>query len=114
MKVGSSDGSRQVLLRLLSEGHGRIIDTGEQTITVEVTGNAEKLQTFLRMLEPFGIRQHRGPSVPGPPTARDLPGPGVARVDPRAGQLRAAASRLSCESRQIRVVCESGASIGLK
>ena len=26
-------------------------------VTVEVTGNAEKLEAFLRVLEPFGIRE---------------------------------------------------------
>jgi acetolactate synthase-1/3 small subunit len=34
-----------------------VVDVSPDAVTIEVTGNAEKLEAFLRVLEPFGIRE---------------------------------------------------------
>jgi acetolactate synthase-1/3 small subunit len=35
----------------------KVVDVAPDAVTIEVTGNAEKLEAFLRVLEPFGIRE---------------------------------------------------------
>jgi len=34
-----------------------VVDVATDAVTIEVTGNAEKIEAFLRVLEPFGIRE---------------------------------------------------------
>ena len=35
----------------------RVVDVGLDTMTIEVTGNPDKLDAFLRVVEPYGIRE---------------------------------------------------------
>jgi acetolactate synthase-1/3 small subunit len=35
----------------------KVVDDASDAVTNEVTGDAEKLEAFLRVLEPFGIRE---------------------------------------------------------
>ena len=35
----------------------KVVDVAPDAVTIEVTGNADKLADFLRVLEPFGIRE---------------------------------------------------------
>jgi acetolactate synthase-1/3 small subunit len=35
----------------------RVVDVAPDAVTVEVTGNADKLAGFLKVVEPFGIRE---------------------------------------------------------
>ena len=35
----------------------RVVDVAPEAVTVEVTGNADKLAGFLKVVEPFGIRE---------------------------------------------------------
>ena len=35
----------------------KVVDVATDAVTVEVTGNADKLEAFLRVLEPFGVRE---------------------------------------------------------
>jgi len=34
-----------------------VVDVAPDAVTVEATGNADKLEALLRVLEPFGIRE---------------------------------------------------------
>ena len=35
----------------------KVVDVAPDAVTIEVTGNADKLEAFLAVLEPFGIRE---------------------------------------------------------
>ncbi len=35
----------------------KVVDVAPDAITIEVTGNSDKLADFLRVIEPFGIRE---------------------------------------------------------
>ena len=53
VKVGSSH--RPAVQRIVDEGRGRLIDSGEQTVSVEITGTSEELDKAIRELEGLGI-----------------------------------------------------------
>ena len=57
VKVKADAQSRSEVLEVVGLFKAKVVDVAPEAITVEVTGNAEKLQTFLRMLEPFGIKE---------------------------------------------------------
>jgi acetolactate synthase-1/3 small subunit len=49
--------SRGQVLETVQLFRAKVVDVATDAVTVEVTGNAEKLEAFLRVLEPFGIRE---------------------------------------------------------
>ncbi|MBU6245921.1 MAG: acetolactate synthase small subunit [Actinomycetales bacterium] len=57
VKVKADAETRSQVLEVVGLFKAKVVDVAPEAITVEVTGNAEKLQTFLRMLEPFGIKE---------------------------------------------------------
>ncbi len=52
VKVKAVDSSREELVRLSDIFRGRIIDVGENSYTIEITGDGEKLDAFLKALKP--------------------------------------------------------------
>ncbi len=52
VKVKAVDASREELVRLSDIFRGRIIDVGENAYTIEITGDGEKLDAFLKALKP--------------------------------------------------------------
>ena len=52
VKVRTADSSREELMRLSDIFRGRIIDVGENSYTIEITGNGDKLDAFLKALKP--------------------------------------------------------------
>ncbi|KRF17769.1 acetolactate synthase small subunit [Nocardioides sp. Soil797] len=68
---GSSSVSRELLLVKVradadARGHvldavqlfkAKVVDVAPDAMTIQVTGNADKLADFLRVLEPFGVRE---------------------------------------------------------
>lgn len=57
VKVRADSDNRSQVLEVIGLFKAKIVDVAPEAITVEVTGNAEKLSTFLRMVEPFGIKE---------------------------------------------------------
>ncbi len=57
VKVKADDQTRSQVLEVVGLFKAKVVDVAPEAITVEVTGNGEKLQTFLRMMEPFGIKE---------------------------------------------------------
>ncbi|MCY3751110.1 MAG: acetolactate synthase small subunit [Gammaproteobacteria bacterium] len=52
VKVRADDSSREELMRLSDIFRGRIIDVDENSYTIEITGNGDKLDAFLKALKP--------------------------------------------------------------
>ena len=52
VKVKTLDSSREELMRLSDIFRGRIIDVNENSYTIEITGNGDKLDAFLKAVKP--------------------------------------------------------------
>ena len=57
VKVKADADSRGQVLDAVQLFRARVVDVSVDAVTIEVTGNADKLTDFLKVLEPFGIRE---------------------------------------------------------
>ncbi|HEX4189977.1 MAG TPA: acetolactate synthase small subunit [Marmoricola sp.] len=57
VKVKADVETRSQVLDVVQLFKARVVDVATDAITLEVTGNSAKLADFLRVLEPFGIRE---------------------------------------------------------
>jgi acetolactate synthase I/III small subunit len=57
VKVRADAETRGHVLETVQLFRAKVVDVATDAVTVEVTGSAEKLEAFLRVLEPFGIRE---------------------------------------------------------
>ncbi len=57
VKVKADLETRGQVLDVVQLFRAKVVDVSPDAVTMEVTGNADKLGDFLRVLEPFGIRE---------------------------------------------------------
>jgi acetolactate synthase-1/3 small subunit len=57
VKVNSPTRTRRDLLDIVDIFRGRVVDVATNTIIVEVTGNEEKVDNFIDLVKPFGIKE---------------------------------------------------------
>jgi len=57
IKVNAEIQNRTALLQIIEVFRGRVIDMGEKTFIIELTGGGEKIDAFEKMLEPYGVRE---------------------------------------------------------
>jgi len=57
VKIRADLQSRSNVLETVRLFRAKVIDVATDAVTVEVTGNPEKLEAFLKVVEPFGIRE---------------------------------------------------------
>jgi acetolactate synthase-1/3 small subunit len=57
VKVKADATTRSQVLETVSLFRAKVVDVATDAVTIEVTGNREKLEAMLRVLEPFGIRE---------------------------------------------------------
>jgi acetolactate synthase-1/3 small subunit len=55
IKVKASAGQRSEVMQVCDIFRAKIIDVAQGTVNIEMTGNANKVQAFLNLLEPYGI-----------------------------------------------------------
>jgi acetolactate synthase-1/3 small subunit len=55
VKIGADEKTRPAVLEIAGIFRARIVDVSKATITVEATGNLEKLNGLLLLLRPYGI-----------------------------------------------------------
>jgi len=55
VKVKAEAKSRAEVLRMAEVFRAKVVDVSESSYTLELTGKANKIEAFLRMLEPMGI-----------------------------------------------------------
>jgi acetolactate synthase-1/3 small subunit len=72
VKIGAGEKTRPAVMEIASIFRSRIIDISPTTITIEATGNIEKLNGLLLLLRPYGVLElartglvalERGPKV---------------------------------------------------
>lgn len=56
-KVDSPPARRHELLDIVEIYRGRVVDVASETVIVEVTGSAEKIENFIELIRPFGIKE---------------------------------------------------------
>ena len=57
VKVKADLETRSHVLETVQLFRAKVVDVAPDAVTVEATGNVDKLQALLRVLEPFGIRE---------------------------------------------------------
>jgi acetolactate synthase-1/3 small subunit len=57
IKVRADGTSRHSILENVELFRAKVIDVSHDSLTIECTGNSEKVQALLHVLEPFGIRE---------------------------------------------------------
>jgi len=57
IKVGASNGTRSEVMQIVETFRARVVDVGLETLTVEVTGTAEKINGLVEVLQPFGVAE---------------------------------------------------------
>lgn len=57
VKVRADATTRGAVLDAVQLFRAKVVDVAPDAITIQVTGNSDKLADFLRVLEPFGIRE---------------------------------------------------------
>ena len=55
VKIGADEKNRPAVIEIASIFRARVVDVSQTTITIEATGNMEKLNGFLLLLRPYGI-----------------------------------------------------------
>jgi acetolactate synthase-1/3 small subunit len=57
IKVKAANGSRSEIIELTNIFRARIVDVGAATVTVEITGPEDRVNSLIGLLEPFGIEE---------------------------------------------------------
>ena len=57
VKVRADLATRSHVLETVQLFRAKVIDVSPEAVTIEATGDAEKLAALLRLLEPFGVRE---------------------------------------------------------
>jgi acetolactate synthase-1/3 small subunit len=57
IKVNATSSNRREVIELAQVFRARIVDTSDDTLTVEVVGDPGKMVAFVQMLEKFGIKE---------------------------------------------------------
>ncbi|MGL4172559.1 MAG: acetolactate synthase small subunit [Actinomycetota bacterium] len=57
VKVRADQHTRSQVLETVQLFRAKVVDVSPEAVTVEATGNVDKLAALLRVLEPFGVRE---------------------------------------------------------
>jgi acetolactate synthase-1/3 small subunit len=57
VKVHAKKETRPEIMRVTDIFRGKVLDVGPKTYTIEVTGDRGKIQAFLELLKPMGIKE---------------------------------------------------------
>ncbi|MCX7805581.1 MAG: acetolactate synthase small subunit [Planctomycetota bacterium] len=83
VKIAASAGTRQEIFQLVEVFQGKVVDIGTRDCIVEIAGPAAKIDAFINIVRPYGIREvartgrvamARGPKMEGVPARSFVPG----------------------------------------
>jgi acetolactate synthase I/III small subunit len=57
VKVATDAKTRSQVLETVQLFRAKVVDVAQDAVTIEATGNTEKIQALLRVLEPYGIKE---------------------------------------------------------
>ncbi len=72
LKVGAQGASRTEIVQICDIFRAKIVDVSHRSVIIELTGNHEKVEAFLQMVEPFGIKAMARTGIAALPRNRKL------------------------------------------
>jgi len=57
IKISVNKSTRAEIMQMVSIFRTRIIDVAQDSLTVEITGDEEKIEAFIEMVSPYGIKE---------------------------------------------------------
>jgi acetolactate synthase-1/3 small subunit len=57
IKVSAANGNRSAVRELVDIFRGRIVDVGPEEVMIEIAGQERKIEAFIELMRPFGIRE---------------------------------------------------------
>lgn len=57
VKVAPKQEDKAEVLRLAEIFRGRVVDSGPATYTLEITGDEKKIEAFIELIKPYGIKE---------------------------------------------------------
>ena len=57
IKISAEGSSRASIIEIVDIFRAKIVDVANQTLTVEMTGDEGKIEAFISLMEPYGIRE---------------------------------------------------------
>jgi acetolactate synthase-1/3 small subunit len=57
VKVKADSATRGQVLEVVQLFRAKVVDVATDAVTIQVTGNQDKLEDFLRVVEPYGVRE---------------------------------------------------------
>jgi acetolactate synthase-1/3 small subunit len=57
IKVSTPPGKRSEVFELVNMFRGKVVDVGPSTLMVELSGEEEKIDAFIELIRPYGIRE---------------------------------------------------------
>jgi acetolactate synthase-1/3 small subunit len=57
IKLATSGGKRSEIIELTNLFRGRIVDVGPSTVMIELSGEEEKINAFVELVRPYGIKE---------------------------------------------------------
>ena len=55
VKVKSTTGARSEILEVANVFRAKVIDIGHKALTIQITGTEDKVEAFIKLMEPYGI-----------------------------------------------------------
>lgn len=57
VRIKAGPGTRSEIIELAKVFHGRVVDVGSASMTVEITGPEDRVNSLIGLLQPFGIEE---------------------------------------------------------
>jgi acetolactate synthase I/III small subunit len=84
--VGAGPASRHEVIEVVNLFRGRVVDVGKESLMVELSGTEEKIERFIDLMKPYGIRELARTGVIA--MAREIQPAGAAKSTAPAGGKR--------------------------
>jgi acetolactate synthase I/III small subunit len=55
--IGAGAASRHEVIEVVNLFRGKVVDVGKESLTVELSGTEEKIEKFVELMRPYGIRE---------------------------------------------------------
>ena len=57
IKVNAKENSRASIIEIVDIFRANVVDVSNETLTVEMTGDEDKIEAFVSLMKPYGIRE---------------------------------------------------------
>jgi len=57
IKVSADNSKRSEIMQLVSIFRAKIVDVSANSMIIEITGDEEKIEAFIKMVRPFGVKE---------------------------------------------------------